>query len=176
MRVIERFFSSPDRLLRVGRDFSNLIGIVERSHGELSLQLRQDYFNVYYRGNSLAKVTLPVRADYTVEIHNKFVCGLTEDAWSMFDSRNDGTYSKWTIDGRDARRFLSTPNIRKLKANIDRENNGEEITFEQSLLTDNPPSRQLLVIDRQVEDHESPKPLIFSLSSGRRAKVLSSSS
>lgn len=159
MPVTERYLSSDDNLLRVRRDFSNLIRIVYRSRGELSLQLRQDYFSVYYRGNSLAKVTLPIRADYNVEIHNKFVCGLPEDSWSLFHSTNDGTYSKWTIDGRDARRFLSSPNIKKLKANTDRENNGEEITFEQSLMTDNPSSRQLLIIDRQVEDHVSSKTL-----------------
>jgi len=30
---------------------------------------------------------------------------------------------------------------------------GEELTFEQILIADNPPSREFLLIDRQVTDH-----------------------
>ena len=70
MPVIERYFHSDETLARIAHDFRNLIRIVDRSYGELSIQLRKNYFNIYYRGNSLARVA-PIRnASYQIEIHD----------------------------------------------------------------------------------------------------------
>ena len=153
MAVIERYFSSDDDLARVGNDFRNLIGTVSQSHGELSIQLRKNYFNVYYRGNSLARVAPLKQGKYEVRVHQKFVRGPVEASWSTWPSTSSGPYRRWIIEGNDARRFLSKTNVGRLGAQITKVNHGEEINFEQILMTDNPPSQQLVIIDRQVADH-----------------------
>lgn len=157
--VIERYFSSDDKLLRVGRDFRNLIKIVRESHGEFSMQLRDDYFNVYYRGNSLAKITVLSRRGYTVEISSAFLKGSVEELLGAWESTNVRGRRKWSVDNGQARSFLTKTNMTKLGKRIAKVNYREELVFEQILMTDNPPSKRLVIIDRQVEDHESAKKL-----------------
>jgi hypothetical protein len=152
MAVIERYFHSDETLARIARDFRNLIRIVDRSHGELSIQLRKNYFNVYYRGNSLARVTPTKSASYLVEIHEKFVEDPVRGALSSWASKKSGRYRRWLLNGTDVVRFFTKVNVTNLGAQIASVNNGEEITFEQILMTDNPPSKKLVIIDRQVTD------------------------
>jgi len=55
-------------------------------------------------------------------------------------------------------------------------NHSEELTFEQILIADNPPSRELLLIDRQVTDHHMRRRLdllgLRRLESGRYGFVV----
>jgi hypothetical protein len=41
---------------RVCKDFGFLVERIHKEQGELDLRLRDNYFNLYYKGNSLAKV------------------------------------------------------------------------------------------------------------------------
>lgn len=54
------------------QDFEFLFRIIKNSKGEYDLRLRDNYFNLYYQGNSMAKVRL-YKENYEVEIHEKFV-------------------------------------------------------------------------------------------------------
>ena len=58
------------------RDFAFLFRHICREQGELDLRLRNNYFNIYHRGNSLAKVTR-VRdgGSWEVEISSQFADG-----------------------------------------------------------------------------------------------------
>ena len=44
---------------------------VNDTHGELDFRLRDNYFNLYYKGNSMAKVTV-MGSGYRVAVHRKF--------------------------------------------------------------------------------------------------------
>ena len=152
MPVIERYFHSDETLARIAHDFRNLIRVVDRSHGELSIQLRKNYFNIYYRGNSLARVVPTKNASYLIDIHEKFVEDPVNGALSSWAYKRSGKYRRWDLNGADVVRFFTKVNIAKLGGRIASVNNGEEITFEQILMTDNPPSKKLMIIDRQVTD------------------------
>lgn len=59
---------SDEFLASFMRDFRNLIKIVNASMGELDLAIRENYFNLYYKGNSLGNIS-PLRAGgYKVRI------------------------------------------------------------------------------------------------------------
>jgi hypothetical protein len=51
--------------------------------------------------------------------------------------------------------FFRRSNIDSLSSKIRAVHYGEEIVFEQALITDNPPSKKFIIIDRQVADHVS---------------------
>ena len=74
-------------------------------------------------------------------------------AGQSFPSKKSGVYRQWNIEGYEARKFLSKTKITDLSRQIAKVNHGEEITFEQILLTDNPPDPRLVIIDRQIADH-----------------------
>ena len=73
--VIRRYFSNESLLNTVAEDFKYLIRLVNDSYGEYVFQLRENYFNIYYRGNSLARIGLSTEGTYSVRIHRKFLCG-----------------------------------------------------------------------------------------------------
>ena len=64
---------------RVSRDFGFLFKAIRKSHGELDFRLRDGYFNLYYKGNSLAKVNIPRKYIFTISsLHAKSIdheCG-----------------------------------------------------------------------------------------------------
>ena len=153
--VIERYLDTK-RFERVKRDLPPLVGLINRSGGEYSLQLRENYFNIYYQGNSLARVKPNKNGTYSAEIHRKF---LRDDIlerlerYSKITTRKSSNYVCFRIEPREFYQFFQSKNLKSLSARIRAVGNGEEITFEQVLITDNPPSKKFIIIDRQVADH-----------------------
>lgn len=54
---------------------STLISKVREDH-DLDLQIRDNYINIYYKGNSLLKLGPPKGNNYRVAVHQKFSVGL----------------------------------------------------------------------------------------------------
>jgi len=153
--VIKRYLD-PKRFERTKRDLRPLVGLINRSGGEYSLQLRENYFNIYYQGNSLAKVIPNKNGTYSAEIHNKFLRGdilKNLEQYSKIITRKSSNYVCFRIEPREFYQFFQSKNLKSLSARIRAVGNGEEITFEQVLITDNPPSKTFIIIDRQVADH-----------------------
>lgn len=161
--VIKRYLD-PDIFEGVKTDFKRLVKIINNSGGEYSLQLRENYFNIYYQGNSLAKVMPHGNGKYIAEIHKKFVQGnilakLKELSTNKPYSRAVNTSTKssrirFEIERHNIHRFFQKVYLTSISSNIHKINAGEEITFEQVLITDNPPSDKFIIIDRQVGDHK----------------------
>jgi len=68
---IKRYFSK-DNLKRIKRDFKFLVSLIDTSYGEFDFAIRDNYFNIYYKGNSLAKVKPKKNNLYKVSINTKF--------------------------------------------------------------------------------------------------------
>lgn len=137
----------PDRFPAMVRDTAFLVDRIRSERGELDLRLRNNYFNLYYKGNSMAKVfVLPDGGGYEVSVHQKF----TEDADSAVNRDELTGYDVRKVGAPDLRRVLSKQNIDRMASRIKHVNWGEEVTFEQMLITDNPPRPDFFIIDRQV--------------------------
>ena len=157
--VIQRYLSEA-HLESAVKDMKPVINLLNKSYGELSLQLREDYFNIYYQGNSLAKVQFNAGGTYSASIHSKFIDGILDDLnpYSEIkyppEAETSNKYINFRVQPKNLHGFFQSANLKRLSSNIRRVNNGEEITMEQVIVTDNPPIRDFIIIDRQVADHE----------------------
>jgi hypothetical protein len=133
------------------RDFEFLFDRIRKSDGELDLRLRDNYFNLYYKGNSLAKVVIK-KNNYDVVIHSSFVKNTFSVDKRIPKPKEVNNYYKYTLTDNDLRQFFQIKHLNSLASNIKTVNNGEEITFEQMLITDNLQNPDIIIIDRQITE------------------------
>lgn len=137
---------------RLKRDFVFLITAVRKSYGELDLRLRGNYFNLYYKGNSLAKVTFK-KDCYEISINRKFTNGVFNDDNRFKATQRTKDYSVFRIlEPKQLPAFFQRKHLNRLCSNIKKVNYGEEIVFEQMLITDNRDRDDLIIIDRQITE------------------------
>jgi hypothetical protein len=159
--IIERYLHlSADRWEKTKKDLERLVELINNSGGEYSLQLRENYFNIYYQGNSLSKVIPNSNGTYTAQIHERFVTNRVLEKLKKYSRVKKTTgkkspYVRFIIEPQNLHQFFQRSNINSLSSAIRAVHSGEEITFEQTLITDNPPSKKFIIIDRQVADHRS---------------------
>lgn len=148
---MERYFSEHN-LERLRNDFCFLIEAIRKSFGELDLRLRGSYFNLYYKGNSLAKVNFN-DGYYAIYINKKFTKGVFDESKNFKTYKNTGDYCIFIVkDPRKLRSFFQKKHLDRISSNIKKVNYGEEIAFEQMLITDNRDREDLIIIDRQVTE------------------------
>jgi hypothetical protein len=145
----------------IARDFGFLFDQVRKSAGDLNVELRGDYFTVYCEGNIvcavIAKPGMPYRADIGAAFLPK-----TKGLRDYVESRlglplATSGYQRITVDAKSAAQLLQGKHVRELCAAIRQRRYGEEITVEQAMLADNPPTPGFLLIDRQIADTRWPK-------------------
>jgi len=152
---MKRYFDEG-KFIRLCQDFKFLAQKINDSEGELDLRLRDNYFNLYYKGNSLAKVTSR-KKDYEVAIHKKFIKSIFDDDKRFTIKRPSKADYCYIYTGSDLLPSLfQEKHLNKLCSNIKEEHYSEEITFEQMLITDNMDRKDLLIIDRQVTETRMP--------------------
>jgi hypothetical protein len=138
---------------RVSRDFLFLFEAIKKSRGELDFRLRDGYFNIYYKGNSLAKVT--IRKDsYKASIHYKFATEEVfkrDDRFNRLGERHDD-YIEFRLIPKLLHPFFQKEYMDRLCSNIAKVNYSEEIAFEHMLITDNMERDDFFIIDRQVTE------------------------
>lgn len=153
---MRRYFSDTKHR-RFISDFQFLFRLIRNSHGELDLRLRDGYFNLYYRGNSMMAI-YPRSSDYRVSIHKKFTRGVFEDVDARLEPIIDGAredtkgYINYNVRPSMLHPFLQRQHLNRIQTRIKRVNHGEETTFEHALITDNQDREDYFIIDRQVRD------------------------
>ena len=160
MGEIERYFSKNifDNFKEdITKGINPLVDTIKKSGGELDLQFRPDNkFNIYYKGNSLAEVKIQINK-YVVKIHEKFepIAAADKDEKKRFPEDRflptDKYYLKIEIEREELLKFFQQSIIKSLSNKIKKVNNGEEIAFEQILMTDNIGREDFIIIDRQVK-------------------------
>jgi hypothetical protein len=158
-RVIKRYLD-PDRFERVKTDLKPLVRIINNSYGEYNFQLRENYFDIYYQGNALAKVTPNTNGTYSTVIHKEFLTDRIRENLKKYSSIKESTGGKsqhvrFVVRPRKFHQFFQSNHLKSISGRIRKRGYGEEITFEQVLITDNPPSDKFIIIDRQVAEHKN---------------------
>ena len=149
--AIKRYFST-DNLNRIKKDFKFLIKLVNTSYGEFDFALRDDYFNIYFKGNSLAKVVPKKGNIYKVRINAKFFCDSSADDTKFYTSKSGGSYITIVLNPKQLHPFFQRKHLNEFASKIKKAHYGEEIDFEQSVITDNLNRSSVIFIDRQVTD------------------------
>jgi hypothetical protein len=146
---IKRYFTNVN-LKRIKRDFKFLVRLIDTAYGELDFAIRDNYFNIYYKGNSLAKVKPKTNNDYTVSINAKFFDNTKADNPIFYTSKKGS--NNIVLTNKQLHRFFQRKHLTEFASRIKKIHNGEEIDFEQSLITDNLNRQDFIFIDRQVTD------------------------
>ena len=153
--IIKRFFN-PTNFKRMKGDFKFLLKMIKDEDfiGELDLALRDNYFNLYYKGNSLAKVLFSKGNSYKISIHKEFFEGSGADQDERFfkGKKREGNYFKIILQRNELHPFFQKKYINQFISKIRKVNNGEEISLEQAIITDNLEREKIIIIDRQIED------------------------
>lgn len=148
--MISRYFSE-ENFDRWRNDFQFLTKIYKSFKGELAISLRDNYFNLYFRGNNAAKVTFKPNGKYRIDIHEKFYpSSLKKD--KRFSNTSSVNYHVIETTSEFLHPLLQKSRLNEIYSKIKRENYSEELTFEQMLITDNLDREELILIDRQVTD------------------------
>ncbi len=148
---MKRYFNNKN-FKRLCEDFEFLVNKIKNYKGELDLRLRDNYFNLYYKGNSLAKVT-PRSNDYEISIHKRFSKEIfKKDGRFMIKDNDKSKYCFIYAENNALPQLFQKKYLDKLFSNIKEVNYNEEITFEQMLITDNSDRSDLIIIDRQVTE------------------------
>lgn len=138
---------------RVVTDFAFLMKLIKNSKGELDFAIRDDYFNIYYKGNSLAKVSFRKNGKYEISIHKAFFSkSKAAELDKRFKLNDSGNYSIGLLEKDKLHPFFQQKYLDNFCSQIKIRNYGEEIAFEQNLITDNIDKDNFLFIDRQITD------------------------
>jgi len=159
--MIKRYFSD-ENIYRIQEDMKFLIKFVNNSYGEFDFSIRDNYFNIYYKGNSLLKVKPIKNNNYEIQIHSKFFNETAADNIKYYQTINepkstkgiDNPYRIAVVSKKQLHPFLQNKHLSKFASKIKSVNNGEEINFEQALITDNLNRENWIIIDRQVTDKD----------------------
>ncbi|MFA5104788.1 MAG: hypothetical protein WC527_06395 [Candidatus Margulisiibacteriota bacterium] len=153
-KIISRYLSQ-ETFSVVKRDFSFLVDRIKQSGFEYGLEIRDNYMNLYYKGNSLGKVSYRrSKKLYEIKIHHKFVEGLGA-AIKRFKYSREKDYFVFYLESKQLHPFFSKRNLLSMGQKVKKVQFQEEIVFEQMLVTDNANRNDLIIIDRQVVDRNS---------------------
>jgi len=152
--AINRTFTS-DNFLRVNKDFRFLLKFIIKSKGEYDFSIRDNYFNIYYKGNSLAKVSISKSEYYRVSINEKFFRATKADNNKFYTAiKRKNIYANILLHKKELHPFFQVNHMNNFASKIKDVNNGEEIGFEQQIITSNLNREEYIIIDRQVTDSE----------------------
>lgn len=152
---IKRYFSE-DNLRRIKSDFKFLVDSIDTSYyGELYFAIRDDYFNIYYKGNSLARIEPEKDNRYKVSIEHKFFDKTKADNPKFYKSKKNS--KNIILTNKQLHPFFQKKHLTEFQSRIKKVNYGEEIEFEQLLITDNLDREDFIFIDRQVKILERKK-------------------
>lgn len=146
--AIKRFFS-VEIFNTIKSDFAFLIKLILQSGFEYDLQIRDNYFNLYYKGSSLGKISFSLKTGlYNIRIHHKFIDQRIKERFKP----QEGTYLTFILPKEQLHPLFSQANLKSMSQKVKTVNFQEEVIFEQMIMTDNIGRDDFIIIDRQIMD------------------------
>jgi len=146
--IIKRYFSE-DIFKKIKYDFTFLIKLILQSGFEYDLQIRDNYFNLYYKGNSIGKISFsPKTSLYKITIHYKFIDQKIKERFKP----QEGNYLTFILPSKQLHPLFSHQNLISMAHRVKKTYFQEEIIFEQMIMTDNVNREDFIIIDRQIID------------------------
>ena len=146
--IIKRHFSD-DVFNRIKADFGFLIDRILQSGFEYDLQIRDNYFNLYYKGNSIGKISFSSKTGlYNIRIHHKFIDQRIKERFNP----QEGYYLTFILPKEQLHPLFSQSNLASMSQKVKTVNFQEEVIFEQMIMTDNIGRDDFIIIDRQILD------------------------
>jgi len=152
--IIERYLND-DAFARMKSDFEFLLKMFPDFHGELDIAFRGTYFNIYYRGNSLAKVEFLRNGQYRVGMNRAFYNqskASSDQRFTALVRASEPSRTSLTLPKNLLHPFFQTKYLKDFRSLIKARGYGEEIMLEQTIITDNRDRDDLVIIDRQIQD------------------------
>jgi len=151
--VIKRFISDEGSFEKIKSDFGFLVNKITESGFEYDLQIRDNYFNLYYKGNSIGKISYKKTLGlYEVVIHHLFIGDKIKNRFNPLPYKR---YLIFRIPRNQLHPLFSSQNLKSIASKVKRVEFQEEVIFEQMLMTDNVNREDFIIIDRQVMDKVS---------------------
>ena len=151
--AINRYISDKEAFETIKTDFGFLVEKIKASGFEYDLQIRDGYFNLYYKGNSIGEISFKKsRQQYRIKIHEKFV---NDKIKKRFNPALKNGYLVFNIPRNQLHPLYSSENLKSMTRMVKMVDFQEEIIYEQMLMTDNVNRDDLIIIDRQVKDRIS---------------------
>lgn len=157
--VIKRYLDPENLTKRIKNDFSFLVKNfkLDNYRREYYVALRENYFNIYFQGNSLARIDFLKNGNYNFKIHERFYKS-TKAAKVVEEKKLKlsewGSYKVIKLDQKDLKPFLTMEHIKGFASKIRKVNHSEELRLEQVVITDNSGREDIIIIDRQVADKD----------------------
>jgi len=157
--IIRRYFSE-ENFGRIKKHFPFLLRKIKASLGELELSIRDDYFSIYYKGNSISRISFRRYNKYQININSNFFKGTTaEKKYEDWSNNDAGDYCSIILLSDQLHSFFQKKYLREFATKIRKGNFKEEFIFEHSLIADNRNKEDFFFIDRQVSDTVNRKSL-----------------
>jgi len=146
--IIKRYFTD-DVFNNIKGDFKFLVDKILQSGFEYDLQVRDNYFNLYYKGNSIGKIAFTKRTGlYHIRIHHKFIDQRIRERFKP----QEETYLTFILPKEKLHPLFSQRNLDSMSQKVKAIYFQEEVTFEQMIMTDNVNRKDFIIIDRQITD------------------------
>ena len=137
-KEFQRHFDE-EKFTQIKEKVACVANIVKESYGELDFQIRpNNCFNVYYWGNSLARVNIQ-KDNFRIE---------KAEAFNKNSETNKGRSSN---NYSNLFEFFNSPKLKELCRNIKRVDYQDELRLEHQILCDNSINTDFFVIDRQIQ-------------------------
>ena len=148
---IKRYIEDKFDFKKIKEDFGFLVDKVTKSNHGYDLQIRENYFNLYYRGNNVAKIEIDKDGLYTITTHTNFYEGskVSEDSRFKGKFKKIDKYGSIDLAGKDLAPFFQEKYLKEFSRKIEKHAKGEA-TFQQMLISDNSGREDLLIIDSEV--------------------------